>query len=154
MLKKKTLFLRWIIGLCLLIPGLSPFGAAYAAETALDRYVARPDPNYRYTLHHTQDDAAYVAYFLKMTSQQWRSASEVDRTIWEHEVIIVIPRFGLDSTDTAVLLIDGGNNGGTPMDEVDPAVGAAAAAAGAVLAIVRPVSYTHLDVYKRQHTYR
>ena len=139
MKEKKTLFLRWIMGLCLLIPGFSPFGAAYAAETALDRYVARPDPNYGYTLHHTQDDAAYVAYFLKMTSQQWRSASEVDRTIWEHEVIIVIPRFGLDSTDTAVLLIDGGSNGGTPMDEVDPAVGAVAVTTGAVLAIVRQV---------------
>ena len=80
MLKQKPLFFKWIMGLWLLVPCL-PFGAAHAVETALDRYVARLDPNYTYTLYHTQDDAAYVAYFLKMTSQQWRSVSEVDRSI-------------------------------------------------------------------------
>ncbi len=138
MLKQKPLFLKWIMGLWLLVPCL-PFGAAHAVETALDRYVARPDPNYTYTLYHTQDDAAYVAYFLKMTSQQWRSVSEVDRPIWEHELMIVIPRLGLDSTHTAVLLIDGGSNGGTLMDSVDPAIGAAAVTTGAVLAQVRQV---------------
>ena len=139
MLKKNTPFLKRFIGLWLLMISLSLPKSADAAETALDRYVARPDPNYAYTLYHTQDDAAYVAYFLKMTSQQWRSTSEVDRTLWEHEVMIVIPRFGLDSTDTAVLLIDGGSNGGTLMNEVDPAVGAAAVTTGAVLALVRQV---------------
>ena len=80
MLKQKSSFLRWIMGFWLLIPCL-PFEVAHAVETALDRYVVRPDPNYAYTLYHTQDDAAYIAYFLRMTSQQWRSASEVDRPI-------------------------------------------------------------------------
>ncbi|MFZ4790372.1 MAG: PhoPQ-activated pathogenicity-related family protein [Candidatus Competibacteraceae bacterium] len=136
MLNKKTLVFIAITGFWWLLAGLLP---ATAAETALDRYVARPDPNYRFTLYHTQDDAAYVAYFLKMTSQQWRSANEVDRPLWEHEVVIIMPRFGLDNTDTAVLLIDGGNNGGTLINEVEPAMGAVAVATGAVLAMVRQV---------------
>jgi PhoPQ-activated pathogenicity-related protein len=69
----------------------------------------------------------YTAYFLEMTSQQWRSPSEVDRTLWTHEVALVIPQFGLDSSDTAILLIDGGSNGGALLTEVpEAAVGAAA----------------------------
>ena len=136
MLNKSTLILLTAAGFWWLMSGLLP---AVAAETALDRYVAKPDPNYRFDLYHTQDDAAYVAYFLKMTSQRWRSASEVDRPLWEHEVVIVMPRFGLDNTDTAVLLIDGGSNGGTLMNEVEPALGAAGVATGAVLAVVRQV---------------
>ena len=125
----------WIVVLSQALPGV------WAAETALDRYVAKEDLNYTYNLYHTENETAYTVYFLQMTSQQWRSASEVDRPVWEHEVIIVIPRFGLDSTDTAVLLIDGGSNGGTPTTDVTKVevVGAAAIATGAVIAAVRQV---------------
>ncbi|MFO7642708.1 MAG: PhoPQ-activated protein PqaA family protein, partial [Candidatus Competibacteraceae bacterium] len=81
----------------------------------------------------------YTAYFLRMTSQQWRSASEVDRPIWEHEVIILIPEVALDSTRTAVLLIDGGSNTGTPTTSVPEFLGVASIATGAVIAAVRQV---------------
>ncbi|MFO1420720.1 MAG: PhoPQ-activated protein PqaA family protein [Candidatus Competibacteraceae bacterium] len=138
MIDKKQRFFLKILGYWMLVLSQAPIGAL-AAETALDRYVARPDPNYSYTLRRTQHGAGYTGYFVRMTSQQWRSSSEVDRPIWEHELIIVIPQFGLDSTDTAVLVIDGGDNNSTPIDEVDPVFGAAAVATGAVLALVRQV---------------
>ena len=128
---------RWLIGL--LVLGLALARGGWAAETALDRYVAKPDPNYSYRHYHTQERAAYAIYFLEMTSQQWRSASEVDRPIWTHEVALVIPRVGLDTTDTAILVIGGGKNGGTLTTEINDAVGAAALATGAVLAIVNQV---------------
>lgn len=99
----------------------------------------RPDSNYAFTEYHSERGVGYDAYFLQMTSQQWRSASEVDRPLWEHEVMIVIPQVGLDSTDTAVLLISGGSNGGPLTTEVNPVVGAAAIATGAVLAVVNQV---------------
>ena len=86
-----------------------------AAETALDRYVAREDPNYTFFQRSSKRGVGYTAYFLSMTSQQWRSASEVDRPLWTHELIVVIPQVGLDDTDTAVLLIDGGDNDNPPM---------------------------------------
>lgn len=108
-------------------------------ESVLERYVDRPDANYGFTQYHSERRVGYDAYFLKMTSQQWRSASEVDRPLWEHEVTIVIPQVGLDSTDTAVLLISGGDNEGTLTTEVSPVVGAAAIATGAVLAVVNQV---------------
>lgn len=138
MIDKKQRFFLKIFGYWMLVLSQAPIGAL-AAETALDRYVARPDPNYSYTLRRTQHGAGYTGYFVRMTSQQWRSSSEVDRPIWEHELIIVIPQFGLDSTNTAVLVIDGGDNNSTPIDEVDPTVGAAAVTTGAVLALVRQV---------------
>ena len=123
----------------LFIGGFWMLNLAQATETALDRYVARPDSHYSFSEYRSQREFGYNAYFLKMTSQQWRSAAEVDRPIWEHEVLIVMPQLGLDSSDTAVLLIDGGDNDGTLLDEVDSAVGAAAVATGAVLAVVRQI---------------
>ena len=130
----------WIYPLWLIALGLFMTHGVRAEDSALDRYVARPDPNYTYTLYDTQRRRGlYTAYFLRMTSQQWRSASEVDRPIWEHEVIILIPDVALDSTRTAVLLIDGGSNGGTPTTSVPELLGAASIATGAVIAAVRQV---------------
>ncbi len=137
MLKQVNKFWRYVPSLILL--ALASIRGGWAAETALDRYVARADPNYGYTLYHTQRGVGFTAYFIEMTSQQWRSPSEVDRTLWTHEVVLVIPQFELDTTKTAILLIDGGSNGGTPMTEVPDAVGAAAVATGAVIAEVRQV---------------
>ncbi|HHW76480.1 MAG TPA: hypothetical protein GX399_05515 [Xanthomonadaceae bacterium] len=133
-------FRRYISGLIVpIMLILSPVGASLAADTALDRYVARPDPNYNFTLYLTRRETGYTAYFLRMISQQWRSAAEVDRPLWEHEIVIVVPQFGLDSTDTAILLIDGGDNEGPPIDTVTEVAGVAAVTTGAVLAVVRQV---------------
>ncbi len=137
MLKRFNKFWSYVPWLILLTLALGRGG--WAADTALDRYVARADPNYAYTLYHTQRGVGFTAYFIEMTSQQWRSASEVDRPIWKHQITIVIPQVGLDTTDTAVLLISGGGNGRTPPTEVEPVVGAAAVATGAVLAVVSQV---------------
>ncbi|MCB1920130.1 MAG: hypothetical protein KDJ28_09160 [Candidatus Competibacteraceae bacterium] len=134
----KTRLVKFITGCWLLLLTSLSF-TVLAAETALDRYVAEPDSNYAYTEYASENGGLYTAHFLKMTSQQWRSASEVDHTIWEHEVAIVIPERGFDETDTAILLIDGGDNNDTPMDEVDPVLGVIAWARGVVVAVVRQV---------------
>ena len=50
------------------------FRSALAAEkTALDRYVAAPDPNYKYELVSTTPGAGFTTYVLDLTSQQWRT---------------------------------------------------------------------------------
>ncbi|MCP5197039.1 MAG: PhoPQ-activated pathogenicity [Gammaproteobacteria bacterium] len=138
MLGTRTGLIKLSIGLWLLLLAQES-STTLAADTALDRYVARPDLHYTFTQYHSENVGLYTAYFLTMSSQQWRSAREVDRPIWTHEVAMVIPRFGLDESDTAVLLIDGGDNDDLPMEEVDPAIGAIAAARGVVIAIVRQV---------------
>ncbi|HPF57309.1 MAG TPA: PhoPQ-activated protein PqaA family protein [Candidatus Competibacteraceae bacterium] len=134
----KTGLVKFILGFWILLLTSMPL-TALAAETALDRYVNRLDPNYTYSQYHSENAGLYTAYFLTMTSQQWRSASEVDRPIWTHEVAIVIPKRGLDETDTAILLIDGGDNNDAPIDEVDPILGAIAWVRGVVIAVVRQV---------------
>ena len=77
-------------------------------ETALDRYVAAADPSYRYELLSTETGDAYTANVLEMTSQQWRTAAEVDRPIWKHWLTIVRPEHV--ATNTGLLVVSGGSN--------------------------------------------
>ena len=77
-------------------------------ETALDRYIAKPDTSYAYALADTIVSPGLTTYIIDMTSQTWRSAAEVDKPVWQHWVQIIVP----DNTvsDTAVLVINGGSN--------------------------------------------
>ena len=79
-----------------------------AGATPLDDYVAQPDPSYSYELVQTINHPQGKVYVIKMTSQTWRSASEVNRTLWQHWLTIIVP---LDvASDTALLWINGGSN--------------------------------------------
>jgi len=77
-------------------------------DTALDAYVHAPDSHYRYELVDKSVDAGVTSYFVAMTSQQWRTAAEVDRPVWKHWLIVYRP----DSvtTSTGLLFITGGLN--------------------------------------------
>jgi len=82
--------------------------AAGAARTALDRYVEAPDPSYRYELAATIPGNGYTASVIDMTSQTWRAAAEVDRTVWKHWLTVIRPAEVRHKT--AFLYITGGNN--------------------------------------------
>lgn len=75
--------------------------------TALDRYVHKADPNYGYKVVNTIKKDGFTAYILRLTSQKWRSESEVDRTIWEHWLSIVQP--DEVSSPTGFMFITGGS---------------------------------------------
>ena len=91
-----------------------------ARATGLDDYVAKPDPNYSFSVNNRDDSFLAKTYFVSMTSQQWRDASEVDRPIWQHDVIITVPRsLELNDNPTAILLISGGKNDPDPVQEDD-----------------------------------
>jgi PhoPQ-activated pathogenicity-related protein len=126
-----------------------------AQQTALDRYVAKPDANYRFSRYATDDDILFKSYFLTMTSQQWRTAAEVDRPLWEHNVIITVPRaLFSDTARTAVLLINGGDNDGSRPDKTDEALGVLATTLRAVVATVeeipnQPLFFTDEDDRRR-----
>ena len=76
--------------------------------TALDRYVAAPDSSYRYQLVATLTGAGFTAYVIELTSQTWRTRSEVDRSVWKHWLTIIRPD-QLKRTK-AFLFITGGEN--------------------------------------------
>ena len=83
--------------------------AIAAGETALDRYVAKPDPTYAWSLASTIEGDGYTAYVLDLKSQTWRSEKEVDRPVWQHWLTIIKPD-GV-TANKALLYIGGGNNG-------------------------------------------
>ncbi len=88
------------------VPG--PHSRAKTMPTALDRYVAKPDPHYRYELVEVNEGKTWKSYILKMVSQQWRTAAEVDKPVWDHWLVILEPE--KVEHDTAMLLIWGGDN--------------------------------------------
>jgi PhoPQ-activated pathogenicity-related protein len=85
--------------------------ATAAVATPLDDYVAKPDASYRYSLVNTIDNPLGKVYQIDMKSQTWRTEKEVNRTLWQHWVNIIVPN---DVTsDTALLCINGGSNKST-----------------------------------------
>ena len=64
---------------------------ALAADTALDRYVKKPDATYKYEIVNTVRGEGYTTYVVDLTSQTWRTPSEVNRTVWKHWLTIVKP---------------------------------------------------------------
>lgn len=78
-------------------------------HTALDTYVYAPDAAFSYSVEKELSGEGVKNIVLDMTSQNWRSPSEVDRTLWKHWVSIFIP--DTVTYDTALLYIGGGKNG-------------------------------------------
>jgi len=110
---------------------------AWGRELALDKYVAKPDPAYRFELANTVQGKGYTVYILKMASQRWLTKKEVDRPLWEHWVNIVVPDKVRYST--GLLFISGGKNGGDVPRSVDEMFRRIAVTTGAVVAELRMV---------------
>jgi PhoPQ-activated pathogenicity-related protein len=81
-------------------------------ETALDRYVAKPDPAFAWKKVAEIREGGAIAYALEMASQQWLTPNEVNRTEWRHWVNIIKPDDLAHST--ALLFITGGSNRAGP----------------------------------------
>ena len=75
-------------------------------ETLLDKYVYKPDPNYRYEIVYQGKKERYTFYVLKMISQHWLTEAEVDEPEWWHWVSVVIPDSVKQST--GMMWIGGG----------------------------------------------
>jgi PhoPQ-activated pathogenicity-related protein len=112
-------------------------GAREEEETALDRYVAAPDPHYRYDLIKTLPGDGYTGYVLRLTSQQWRSAAQVDRPVWQHWLVIVRP--DRVATRTGLLIIGGGSNDKPPPRDINPLLIHAALETHSVVSEIRQV---------------
>src|SRR5262249_26267606 len=87
-------------------------------KTALDDYIARPDPTYSWKLVRTIPDEHYTTYVLDLKSQSWRTVPEVDRVLWQHWLLIVKPE--RVQHETAYLRIGGGRNGSAAPDQPNP----------------------------------
>ncbi|MGH9719906.1 MAG: PhoPQ-activated pathogenicity-related family protein, partial [Bryobacteraceae bacterium] len=111
--------------------------AADTRKTALDRYVAAPDPAYRFELVKTIPGNGFKGYVVDMTSQTWRTAKEADRTQWKHWLTIVAP--DKVSSSVGYLSIGGGSNNNPAPDRIDASLSDMAVTTGTVTAELRMV---------------
>jgi len=82
--------------------------SAPAEPTALDRYVAAPDPNYAFHVVSSQNNGEYKTHVIEMTSQSFLTKEEVDKPLWKHWLTVVVPDHV--TTSTALLYINGGSS--------------------------------------------
>ena len=112
--------------------GVAPRAAVHPGETALDRYVAKPSPEYRFEVVKTFDGNGYRSQVVSMISQRWRSSAEVDRPLWHHWLTITEPAH--IKTNIAMLVISGGSNTDDPPQKVDRVIEQVVLQTGAVVA--------------------
>jgi PhoPQ-activated pathogenicity-related protein len=92
--------------------GLEPTATS---KTALDDYIAKPDPTYSWKLVKTISGDGTTTFVVDLKSQSWRAIPEVDRTVWQHSLVIVKP--DVVKHDTAYLRIGSGRNDGQAPDK-------------------------------------
>lgn len=120
-----------------LIVGLLVVWVCRVSATPLDDYIAAPDSNYSYTLAKNISGFGYSATIWEMTSQAWRNPSEVDRTLWKHWVLVIVP--STVTNTKALMYIGAGDNGGAIPTAVDSTLLSAALLTKSIIAEVRMI---------------
>lgn len=108
-----------------------------AGATALDDYVAAPDASYAWSVNSVVPGSGYTDFVIDLKSQTWLTLAEVDRTLWEHWLIITVP--DTVSQTVGLLYIDSGSNGGAAPGGNDAKLIATALATNSVTARLRMV---------------
>src|SRR6266404_6124072 len=117
------------------------FAAAQAppapVKTALDDYIEKPDPAFKWEVAKTTPGNATTTTIIKLTSQAWRTEKDVDRPVWEHWLVIVKPK--VLKTNKVFLMVTGGNNAGKIPDGANLSVAQLAEATGSIAVELRMV---------------
>ena len=109
------------------------------ASTPLDEYVRTPlpDPAFNYTLKNTLQYPNSAVYIFQMTSQNWRTAAEVNLPVWKHWLSIIRPTTVTNSR-TLMVVSGGGNTNGMPTN-ISAVYRDFAAETGSVVAVLTQV---------------
>ena len=105
--------------------------------TALDKYVATPDPTYSYNIVRTIEDAEGTLFVVDLKSQTWLTAEEVNRPVWQHWLVIYRPKDVV--SNKAMMFIGGGANGKDAPNSLDGRVAAVARGTKTVVAELKQV---------------
>lgn len=105
--------------------------------TALDKYVATPDPTYSYKIVRTTEDADGTLFVVDLKSQTWLTAEEVNRPVWQHWLLIYRPK--QVANNKALMFIGGGANGKDAPAGLDRNIAAVAKATQSVVAELKQV---------------
>lgn len=128
-----VIMLTWLVTAVV----LSAAGLLRAGETALDRYVAKPDSTYAWKVVRTVPGSGLTQYVVDLKSQTWRTEKDIDRPVWQHWLTIVRP--AKPASKLAYLIIGGGANGGEPPQSADPLTLRVAEATNSVVAELKMV---------------
>src|SRR5580692_3077398 len=79
-----------------------------AGETALDRYIAKPDKTYSWKLVRKTQVPGATVFVVDLKSQTWRTEKDVNQPIWQHWLTIVKP--DKPAGNIPFLFITGGSN--------------------------------------------
>lgn len=103
----------------------------------LDAYIAKADPSFKWEFVKSFEAEGVTVDCLRMTSQTWRSETEITPAQWRHWVNVIRPE--KISTNTALLFITGGSNRDEAPRTVDNALIELAVRSQAVVAQLRTV---------------
>lgn len=106
-------------------------------RTPLDDYVEKPDPAYAWEVYKTIDGPTAKTIIIKLKSQSWRTEKEVNRTVWEHAVVITKPN--KLTSNKAFLMISGGGNDRPLPDKGDTMTTLIANSTGSIVADLKMV---------------
>lgn len=135
----KTAVMSYCFAAALLIFGsvIQPAQAQLTnPETALRDYIRAADPAFGFSQVAVVPQSDMTLYVLTMTSQEWRTTAEVDRTLWRHWLVVIAPE--VIRTRTAGVIIGGGSNSGSPdLSSAEITIAAQLArASGSVVAVL------------------
>ncbi len=105
--------------------------------TALDNYVQSPDATYSWQVVEIISGEGYKQYVLRMNSQTWRTADEVDQPLWRHWLTIYVPQ-DVKAT-TGLLFIGGGSKTDKAPVKPDPFLVETAKVTGSVVSSIRDI---------------
>jgi len=108
-----------------------------APETALDRYVRRPDPTYSWKVVREVKGDGVTQFVVDLKSQTWRTEEDVNRPVWQHWLVIIKP--DKPASSTGFLFIAGGGNGGEPPQSAEGRMVAIAKSTNTVVAELRMI---------------
>jgi PhoPQ-activated pathogenicity-related protein len=77
-------------------------------DDVLENYVNTNDGAFSYQQVAAIPQPGATIYVYRLASQKWRSESEIDRTVWEHRLTIVVP--DIITNNKAILFTSGGEN--------------------------------------------
>lgn len=106
-------------------------------DSDLDKYVARADDAFSWKVVRTIKGEGYSADVLRMVSQTWRKEGEVDRTKWEHRMVVIRP--DVVKHKTGLLFITGGSHGDEAPQKVEKGFASIATESSSVVSILYDV---------------
>lgn len=103
----------------------------------LIEYVEADAPNYHWEVVKSVAGNTAETTVIKLTSQAWRGPEDVDRTVWEHYLVVVKP--AQLKTDKCFLVVAGGANDRPAPDNANMVVKTIAETTGSIVAELRMV---------------